>query len=135
MNAQKSGEEVEIATKLALPEVAYLACLKGFQSQAPFAPSLFVEVRKRMGQTVFDQFHETIIDAVEHRKARRIVESGNSDDGGNAAGSDGETGLTGATETLIAEQSGPDESQNQGKLIVARALWSKRYATRRILDC
>lgn len=84
--------------------------MKGFQPQAPFAPSLFVEVRKRMGQTVFDEFHETIIDTVEHRKARRIVESGNSNDDGNAAESNGEAGLTGTTETLVTEQTAPDES-------------------------
>ena len=97
--------------------------LKGFQSQAPFAPALLVELRKRKEQTVFDEFHEARINAVEHRKARRIVESGNSDDGGNAAaGSDGETGLTGEAETMIAEQSAQDESQNHGKLIVVASV-------------
>ena len=113
------------------PYLQYFIGLKGFQSEAPFAPSLFVEVRKRMGQTVFDEFHETIIDAVEHRKARRIVESGNSDDGGNAAESDGETGLAGAAETLAAEQSVPDESQNHGKLIVDASVVEQaiRYPT------
>ncbi len=113
------------------PYLQYFIGLKGFQSEAPFAPSLFVEVRKRMGQTVFDEFHETIIDAVEHRKARRIVESGNSDDGGNAAESDDKTGLTGATETLAAEQSAPDESQNHGKLIVDASVVEQaiRYPT------
>jgi transposase, IS5 family len=45
------------------PYLQYFIGLKGFQSEAPFAPSLFVEVRKRMGQTVFDEFHEAIIDA------------------------------------------------------------------------
>ena len=113
------------------PYLQYFIGLKGFQSEAPFAPSLFVEVRKRMGQTVFDEFHETIIDAVEHRKARRIVESGNSDDSGNAAESDGETGLTGTTETLVTEQSAPDESQNHGKLIVDASVVEQaiRYPT------
>ncbi|SDZ00302.1 Transposase domain [Nitrosomonas halophila] len=36
------------------PYLQYFIGLKGFQSKAPFAPSLLVEVRKRMGQTVFD---------------------------------------------------------------------------------
>jgi transposase, IS5 family len=46
------------------PYLQYFIGLKGFQSEAPFAPSLFVEVRKRMGQTVFDEFHEAIIDVI-----------------------------------------------------------------------
>ena len=38
--------------------------------KAPFAPSLFVEIRKRMGQTVFDVFQSAIIDSVEEVKAK-----------------------------------------------------------------
>jgi IS5 family transposase len=47
------------------PYLQYFIGLKGFQSKAPFALSLLVEVRKRMGQTVFDEFHTAIIQAVE----------------------------------------------------------------------
>ena len=39
--------------------------------EAPFAPSLFVEIRKRMGQSVFEVFHGAIIDAVEEARAKR----------------------------------------------------------------
>jgi IS5 family transposase len=44
------------------PYLQYFIGLKGFQAQAPFASSLLVEIRKRMGQTVFDEFHEAIIE-------------------------------------------------------------------------
>ena len=47
------------------PYLQYFIGLKGFQAQAPFAPSLLVEIRKRMGQTVFDEFYEAIIETVE----------------------------------------------------------------------
>jgi IS5 family transposase len=44
------------------PYLQYFIGLKGFQAKAPFASSLLVEIRKRMGQTVFDEFHESIIE-------------------------------------------------------------------------
>ena len=52
------------------PYLQYFIGLPGYQRGAPFAPSLLVEVRKRMGQGVFDAFHEAIIDAVEISKAK-----------------------------------------------------------------
>ena len=52
------------------PYLQYFVGLSGYQQAAPFAPSLLVEVRKRMGQGVFDAFHESLIDAVESRKSR-----------------------------------------------------------------
>ena len=104
------------------PYLQYFIGLKGFQSEAPFAPSLFVEVRKRMGQTVFDEFHEAIIDAIEPGKAKQVVKADDDDD-------DKDSGVTGLSrseaaprdnsETITAEQSLSDElPKNHGKLIV-----------------
>ena len=67
------------------PYLQYFIGLKGFQSKAPFAPSLLVEVRKRMGQGVFDEFHEAVIESVERKKAKRVVKD--SDDGGTSSAS------------------------------------------------
>ena len=53
------------------PYLQYFAGLPGYQMQAPFAPSLFVEIRKRMGQEVFEVFHGAIIDAVEGAKKKK----------------------------------------------------------------
>src|SRR4030066_227092 len=61
------------------PYLQYFIGLKGLQSKAPFASSLLVEVRKRMGQGVFDEFHEAIIESVERKKSKGFVK--NSDDG------------------------------------------------------
>ena len=47
------------------PYLQYFAGLAGYQMQAPFAPSLLVEIRKRMGQDVFEVFQGAIIDALE----------------------------------------------------------------------
>jgi IS5 family transposase len=46
-----------------IQENAYLQFfvgLAGYQSSKPFAPSLFVEISRRMGDAVFEQFHQVI---------------------------------------------------------------------------
>jgi len=53
------------------PYLQYFVGLSGYQMEAPFAPSLFVEIRKRMGQSVFEVFHGAIIDALEGVKAKK----------------------------------------------------------------
>ncbi len=40
--------------------------------EEPFIPSLFVDIRKRMGQSVFDEFQRVIIDAVAEQNLRHI---------------------------------------------------------------
>ncbi|NBT63557.1 MAG: IS5/IS1182 family transposase, partial [Planctomycetia bacterium] len=49
------------------PYLQYFCGLKGFSIQAPFAPSLLVEIRKRMGVDVFEQLHQAIINQLERR--------------------------------------------------------------------
>jgi len=38
--------------------------------QVPFVPSLFVEIRKRMGQEVFEVFHGAVVDVVERERSK-----------------------------------------------------------------
>jgi len=57
------------------PYLQYFVGLAGYQQAQPFAPSLFVEIRKRMGETVFDGFHQAIIDAHEGKKAPKAPET------------------------------------------------------------
>jgi hypothetical protein len=57
------------------PYLQYFVGLSGYQMAAPFVPSLFVEIRKRMGQSVFDTFQGAIIDAIEDAKPRRKVKA------------------------------------------------------------
>lgn len=52
------------------PYMQYFVGLSSYQMKAPFAPSLFVEIRKRMGQTVFEVFHQAIIDAHDGEKIK-----------------------------------------------------------------
>jgi hypothetical protein len=55
------------------PYLQYFVGLSGYQMKAPFVPSLFVEIRKRMGQSVFDSFHGAIIEAVESSKPKQAT--------------------------------------------------------------
>jgi transposase, IS5 family len=50
------------------PGESYYQGLPGYQATAPFPPSLLVEIRKRMGEAVFEGFHRTIIEALEGQK-------------------------------------------------------------------
>ena len=53
------------------PYLQYFVGLPGYQMEEPFVPSLFVEIRKRMGPSVFEVFHGAIIGALESAKVKR----------------------------------------------------------------
>ena len=50
------------------PYLQFFVGLSRYQTEPPFAPSLFVEIRKRMGQAVFEEFHEAIIGTIARKK-------------------------------------------------------------------
>ena len=43
------------------PYLQYFVGLQGYQIEAPFSPTLFVEIRKRMGHNVFEAFQGAIL--------------------------------------------------------------------------
>lgn len=88
------------------PYLQYFVGLPGYQMEEPFAPSLFVEIRKRMGQSVFDVFQATIIDSVEEAKGRQQDNVSKRKDDDNEPPSVSGTG------------SSDEETQHQGKLIL-----------------
>lgn len=51
------------------PYMQYFVGLPGYQPAAPFAASLLVEIRKRMGESVFEGFHRAIIEAHEGKSS------------------------------------------------------------------
>ncbi len=63
----KISDEETVAQIQENPYLQYFCGLKGFSIQAPFAPSLLVEIRKRMGVDVFEQLHQAIINQLERR--------------------------------------------------------------------
>jgi len=60
----------------------YFVGLKMFQTKAIFVPSLFVEIRKRMGEQVFKLFEQSIIHAVSKEKAASADDIDGSGDAG-----------------------------------------------------
>lgn len=44
------------------PYLQYFVGLSGYQQVEPFTPSLFVDIRKRMGAAVFEAFHRAVIE-------------------------------------------------------------------------
>lgn len=55
------------------PYLQYFVGLSSFKDEPPFTPSLFVSIRKRMGETVFSSFEQTIFDSIEEKKSRTCV--------------------------------------------------------------
>jgi len=74
------------------PYLQYFIGLKGFQAKTPFASSLLVEIRKRMGQTVFDEFYETIIETVEPKRTKKSVKASDDDNDDNDVTNSGDVG-------------------------------------------
>lgn len=91
------------------PYLQYFIGLKGFQAKAPFASSLLVEIRKRMGQTVFDEFHETIIETAESRRTKKSVKAIDDDNDDNGVSNSGDAGSNDAAIAMEAAQSLADE--------------------------
>ena len=64
-------------TVLQIQENPYLQYFVGFSSykdEQPFAPSLFVDIRKRMGKEVFAQFEQVILDKLVQSKPADLKE-------------------------------------------------------------
>jgi len=103
------------------PYLQFFVGLPGYQTQAPFVPSLFVEIRKRMGQSMFDEFHEAIINAVEEKKPKASAtkpQKANDKDDDNLP----------PPESRQTEEAKPDK---QGKLILDATVANQaiRYPT------
>ena len=94
------------------PYLQYFVGLPGYQAKEPFTPSLLVEIRKRMGQTVFDGFQQAIVDAVEAKKPAAKAPEGIETDSG--PGDDDEPPGGQAQGELLAD----DAKEKRGKLII-----------------
>jgi transposase, IS5 family len=66
----------------------YFCGMKSFSTKRPFDPSLFVDIRKRMGQDVFDKFTDLIIQSLEQKKPlrKRLISDHNNTDNNNESG-------------------------------------------------
>lgn len=56
------------------PYLQYFVGLSSYSEDPPFTPTLFVEIRKRMGGAVFSSFEQAILDSIDEKKKRRHPE-------------------------------------------------------------
>lgn len=102
-------------TVLQIQENMYLQWFCGyssFSSEQPFAPSLFVEIRRRMGAEVFGQFEAALqarLESIKDSKRRRDSDDGHDDDDPPAVSRD---------EATAPAAEGAEEPEPQGKLIL-----------------
>jgi IS5 family transposase len=96
------------------PYLQYFVGFPGYQLTQPFAPSLFVEIRRRMGKDVFEGFHQAILErlnTVDEKRTKRKKGS-DSDDaqppkGGHAPqNSDCQHNESVPQETVLEEREG-----------------------------
>jgi hypothetical protein len=103
------------------PYLQYFVGLPGYQATAPFAPSLLVEIRKRMGEAVFEGFHRAIIEAHEGNKPVKSKPQAPTD---ASPRSEADAGLTeeapGDSPAATFEQTEPEATKpaHRGQLIV-----------------
>lgn len=90
------------------PYLQFFVGLPEFQTGQPFAPSLFVEIRRRMGDEEFNEFHQAIVDHVERRKKSTRNPKGKDDSKG---------GKNVVAKECLAEEQGK-KKEHHGKLIL-----------------
>jgi len=96
----------------------YFVGLKMFQTKAIFVPSLFVEIRKRMGEQIFKSFEQSIIHAVSEKK----ITVPDDDPGGPNTSTPNDTktehSKTQSEAPEKAPKESPEEPTHQGSLIL-----------------
>ena len=94
------------------PYLQYFVGLHTFQTKAPFVPSLFVEIRRRMGEKVFEQFNQSIINQLESKATSSKVKKQYRDND-----DDQETTPSSQQNKVLSEQTSKPVV-NKGKLII-----------------
>lgn len=89
------------------PYLQFFVGFSGFKTTPPFVPSLFVEIRRRMGEETFCAFEKAIIETLEEKKA--------SSDSSKKGGSGGRGGSSSKTPESEAAK---EEITHCGKLII-----------------
>jgi len=92
------------------PYLQFFVGLPGFQVKQPFAPSLFVEIRRRMGEETFNRFEQAIVNQIE-RKRKQTTQRKKDD-------TDPPSGQAKRSSSSNRESELQDEDKREGKLIV-----------------
>ena len=98
------------------PYMQYFLGYESFRNEKPFDPSLFVKIRRRMGDGIFEDFTQTIIDEIGDVKG---VKKGNKSKSADDDDSDVGNSNNNHEKTITDTKSVDDTAAaNQGKLIM-----------------
>ena len=89
------------------PYLQFFVGFSEFQTKQPFTPSLFVEIRRRMGENVFNQFEKAILDQIENKKSSKNKKDDQKNDPPSAK-----------PVASVEDTEGNDEDKKSGKLII-----------------
>ena len=98
------------------PYLQYFVGCDVFQKEQPFTPSLFVEIRKRMGEETFDSFEAAIVEELERQKSLRIKSKKGG--GGGSSGTASKGVSQEPAPPASDEHKEGEEVTHRGKLIV-----------------
>ena len=93
------------------PYLQYFVGFNSFQTEAPFVPSLFVDIRRRMGDEMFEQFNQSIVNLLEGNSSPKI----------KTKKSDKENNQGPASSSQSSDEQPekkPEPETNKGKLII-----------------
>jgi len=105
------------------PYLQFFVGLPGYQTAEPFASSLFVEIRKRMGEAVFEGFHRAIIEAHDGPKPVQpqppvTPTEPQEDVAAEVASSEDSSSMTSPDETPSPANPEPSAITHQGQLLL-----------------
>jgi IS5 family transposase len=100
------------------PYMQYFIGLDSYTCKKPFDASLFVSIRRRMGQEVFDQFSESIIDELSQIKSGRAAKRNHDSDDNPPTDSDTTKAPTDSNVESSAEDTAPTEQTRRGRLLI-----------------
>jgi transposase, IS5 family len=124
---QKWGNEEVVQQIQENPYLQYFCGYSSFTLKQPFAPSLFVEIRKRMGAAVFDNFEKAMqekFEEIKKAKEQAKKKSDGDDDSTGRHGKKPEKPRHDSVESSEPLKNSEDESQSatepkhRGKLII-----------------
>lgn len=95
------------------PYFQYFIGYDGYEYKIPFVPSLFVEIRKRMGMQVFVDFQQAIVDEIDDLKGK-VVQKNNAVKKSNDNDDEPPT----KTSSQQVKQKTEENITHQGKLII-----------------
>ncbi|MBF0115692.1 MAG: transposase, partial [Magnetococcales bacterium] len=103
------------------PYLQFFCGFSGFTLEQPFAPSLFVEIRKRMGAAVYEQFEQSVatkLSGILEKRDKRAKQANHLDRDSSESGDGSSGGKSGIEPTETTEQTGkPNEVAGEAETL------------------